>query len=144
MLTKRLKILQADKAFHAKDNLEYKGKNYTVPELYKVLVTEGRIKRKSALSEREKFDRKDNMYPLWESPDGGLYAVVDSAIPIGKHNDTPDDQFNAEELKKGIEIEQEHTDDKELAKAIAKDHLTEIKDYYTRLIKMEAEAKEKI
>lgn len=60
---------------------------------------------------------------------------------IGKHNNTPDDQFDADELAKGIKVEMEHTDDEAMAKAIAKDHLSEIPDYYTRLLKMEAEAK---
>jgi hypothetical protein len=40
----------------------------------------------------------------------------------------------------GIEIELEHTDDREIAKKIALDHLAEIPDYYTRLKKMEDEA----
>ena len=44
------------------------------------------------------------------------------------------------ELKKGIEIEMEHTDSKDKAEEIAKDHLVEFPDYYTRLKKMEAEA----
>lgn len=66
----------------------------------------------------------------------------DESPAIGKHSDVPDDQFNQEELQKGIEIEKEHTDDPELAKQIAKDHLSEVRDYYTRLIAMEAEAKE--
>ena len=35
----------------------------------------------------------------------------------------------------------EHTDDPEVAKSIAKDHLTEISDYYDRLERMESEAK---
>ena len=60
----------------------------------------------------------------------------DSAI--GKHNDIPDEEFDAKELAMGIEIEMEHTDDAEIAKAIAKDHLKELSDYYTRLKKMEA------
>lgn len=60
---------------------------------------------------------------------------------IGKHNDTPDSEFNAEELAMGIKIEMEHTDNEATAKGIAKDHLKEIPDYYTRLKKMEAEAK---
>jgi hypothetical protein len=47
--------------------------------------------------------------------------------------------FNPKELEMGIKIEMEHTDDKELAKEIAMDHLTEIPDYYTRLKKMESE-----
>jgi len=61
---------------------------------------------------------------------------------IGKHNDAPDDRYDAKELERGIEIEMEHTDNEDEAKSIAKDHLSEIPDYYTRLDKMEGEAKE--
>jgi hypothetical protein len=49
--------------------------------------------------------------------------------------------YDPEQLKMGIEIEMEHTDNPEIAEQIAKDHLNEIKDYYARLIKMEKEAK---
>lgn len=45
------------------------------------------------------------------------------------------------ELKKGIAVEKEHTDLPFLAERIAMDHLAEIPDYYTRLDKMEKEAK---
>lgn len=44
------------------------------------------------------------------------------------------------QLKKGIEVELEHTDSEDLAAEIAKDHLTEFPDYYDRLDKMEKEA----
>jgi len=44
------------------------------------------------------------------------------------------------ELKLGIKIELEHIDNKAIAKEIALDHLAELPDYYTRLIKMEKEA----
>ena len=63
------------------------------------------------------------------------------SIPVGKHNDVPDIKFDSEELKKGIIIEREHSDNPVICKAIAKDHLSEIPDYYTRLEKMESEAK---
>jgi len=53
----------------------------------------------------------------------------------------PDDNFNGDELDMGIEVEKEHYDDEDIAKAIAKAHLTEFPDYYTRLKKMETEAK---
>jgi hypothetical protein len=59
---------------------------------------------------------------------------------IGKHNSVPDSFFNKDELELGIRIEMEHTDDPEVAKKIAKDHLAEFKDYYTRLVKMEKKA----
>ena len=58
---------------------------------------------------------------------------------IGKHDDRPDSDFDPEELEMGIKVEFEHTNDKDLAKSIAKDHLSEIPDYYTRLRDMEGE-----
>ena len=51
------------------------------------------------------------------------------------------EQADAEQLRMGIEVEMEHTKNIEIAKRIALDHLSEIKDYYTRLAKMEEEAK---
>jgi len=41
------------------------------------------------------------------------------------------------QLKKGIEVEQEHVHDDKIAKEIALDHLAELPDYYDRLEKME-------
>ena len=45
--------------------------------------------------------------------------------------------FNQKALAKGIKIELEHTDDKDLAKEIAMDHLTEDPKYYDKLEKVE-------
>ena len=59
----------------------------------------------------------------------------------GKADDTLSTELDSDELAKGIEIEKEHTNDENLAEEIAKDHLKEIPDYYTRLQKMEEEAK---
>ena len=52
-----------------------------------------------------------------------------------KHGDDPDDKFDAKQLEMGIKVEAEHTDDKEMAKKIAKAHLSEFPDYYTKLSK---------
>lgn len=57
-----------------------------------------------------------------------------------KHQGDPDSNFDAKQLAMGIEMEKEHTDDVEVATAIAKAHLAEIPDYYTRLKAMEKEA----
>lgn len=62
-------------------------------------------------------------------------------LGIGKHNDIPDSEFDPSELMMGIKVEMEHTDNPIIAKAIAKDHLSELDDYYTRLKKMEEEGK---
>lgn len=61
-------------------------------------------------------------------------------LGIGKHNMIPNKYFDALELATGVAIENEHTDSTEKALAIAKDHLAEIPDYYSRLIRMEMEA----
>jgi len=57
-----------------------------------------------------------------------------------KKNITEKD-VDPKELEMGIEVEYEHTTDKETAKRISLDHLAELKDYYTRLKKMEEEGK---
>lgn len=44
------------------------------------------------------------------------------------------------QIKKGIEVEMEHTSDKEKASEIATDHVSEFPDYYDRLGKMEKKA----
>lgn len=46
-----------------------------------------------------------------------------------------------EQLRIGTKVEMEHTDDPEEARRIARDHLREFPDYYTRLVRMEARAK---
>lgn len=53
-------------------------------------------------------------------------------------------EFDQDELNMGIQVEMEHTDDLELAKEIAMDHLVEIPDYYSRLLNMENEAKKEL
>lgn len=58
----------------------------------------------------------------------------------GYGDNIPDKQFNQKQLKKGIKVEMEHTNDRRLAKEIAKDHLVEIPNYYTYLDKMEKKA----
>lgn len=45
-----------------------------------------------------------------------------------------------DQIKKGLNVEMEHTNDKEKALEIVMDHLTEFPDYYDRLNKMEKKA----
>lgn len=64
-----------------------------------------------------------------------------TAAKVGKHNHVPDTEFDSEELERGIEVEMEHTDNPFISKRIAKDHLAECDDYYTRLDEMEKDCK---
>ena len=56
---------------------------------------------------------------------------------VGNHDFIPDSKFDAKELAMGIKVEHEHAKSDIIAKLIAKDHLTELPDYYSRLEKME-------
>lgn len=65
-----------------------------------------------------------------------VYKLMADYASIGLHPGT-EDQVDPKELEMGIKVEQEHTHDPLIAKQIALDHLAEVKDYYTRLAKME-------
>jgi hypothetical protein len=59
-----------------------------------------------------------------------------SKIKLKKAN-VPDSKFDSKQLAKGIKVEHEHTNDKSIAKAIAKAHLSEDPKYYIKLAKIE-------
>jgi hypothetical protein len=71
-----------------------------------------------------------------------IYELLGSFFGQGRAKDFKG-TYDPEQLKMGIEIEYEHTTNPLIAERIAKDHLSEpgLADYYTRLIKMEKEAK---
>ena len=69
--------------------------------------------------------------------------VKEDKLPGGLGDDRSDSDFDAKQLEKGIEVEREHTTDREIAKEIAKDHLTEFPNYYIELEKMENQMKNK-
>jgi hypothetical protein len=60
---------------------------------------------------------------------------------IFKSGDIPDSKFDKKQLAIGTEIETEHTDNRDIAKMIAKAHLSEFSDYYTHLAEMEKKMK---
>jgi hypothetical protein len=79
-----------------------------------------------------------------------IYELVTEYIKLisgGKSNEkgVTEKDVDSSELSKGIEVEKEHMGEgyEDMAKKIALDHLSEIPDYYTRLKKMEDEAKTK-
>ena len=64
-------------------------------------------------------------------------------IPGGRARDLNPSRFDADQLARGIKVELEHTPNRDLAREIAMDHLTEFSDYYTRLERMESDARAK-
>ncbi|MFA5398414.1 MAG: DUF5661 family protein [Methanogenium sp.] len=61
----------------------------------------------------------------------------DEELKGGLGDNKKDEEFDQEQLAKGKDVEKEHTNDEDMAKEIAKDHLTERGDYYDKLEDME-------
>lgn len=62
---------------------------------------------------------------------------IKDKIPGGLADKKSPKDFNAESLKEGIKVELEHTSDKDTAREIAMDHLTEDSSYYKKLKEVE-------
>ena len=77
-----------------------------------------------------------------------IYSLLTKLLNL-KHGADPDEDFDAEQLKMGIAVENEHIDDPDIQKMIAKAHLAEFPGtgnndgYYSYLKKMENDAKNK-
>jgi hypothetical protein len=78
--------------------------------------------------------------------EGDLYFYEPSAkkpegtpefIEGGMSSGMSNSDFNKKQLAMGVKVEMEHTTNPKIAREIARDHLAEIPDYYTRLAKME-------
>jgi len=74
-------------------------------------------------------------------PPAEMTKVAEDMIPGGKADKMTDSDFPKKQMEMGQKVEMEHTDDSQKAREIARDHLEEFDDYYTRLDKMEEEAK---
>ena len=68
-----------------------------------------------------------------------IYAILSSIFSEGMSSKKKY-KYDEKQLAMGKKVEMEHTTCECLAEKIAKDHLAEISDYYTRLHKMEKEA----
>lgn len=68
-----------------------------------------------------------------------IYKLLSDFFHAGKSMNFTGN-YDSNELEMGKKVEMEHTTNPLIAERIAKDHLSEIQDYYTRLAKMEAEA----
>lgn len=64
-----------------------------------------------------------------------MKTLMKIAIKGGLADGKTQDQFDAKQLRRGIEVEMEHTNSKTKAKEIAMDHLVEDPKYYTKLDK---------
>ena len=68
-----------------------------------------------------------------------IITLLYSLFAEGKSKGNKKD-YDKNQLNRGIEVEMEHTTNPIIAEKIAKDHLSELPDYYTRLDKLERDA----
>jgi hypothetical protein len=102
---------------------------------------------------KERFDRRKQILDTVlacnrNNPDSLFYKAKYEDRCVELHGLADDEgiteyDVDPQQLEWGIRVEMEHTKDPQVAKKIALDHLTEFPDYYTRLAKMEREAKKK-
>ncbi len=81
---------------------------------------------------------KDNFFKE-EEVDEVIYNILSDFL--FRTRDKREIEVDKAELEMGIEEEMEHTDDPEIAKIIALDHLYSVKNYYTLLKYVEKENK---
>lgn len=71
--------------------------------------------------------------------EGHIYMILSSILNEGKSKNFKG-KYDPEQIKMGVKVEVEHTPNTLIAEKISKDHLSEIPDYYTRLLQMEKAA----
>jgi len=84
-------------------------------------------------NEKQSFDKSKDINDLVEEL---MLQKACDKIPGGLADDMEPDDFDQEELNAGIKVEMEHTSDKNIAREIAMDHLTEDPNYYKKLKKI--------
>jgi hypothetical protein len=112
------------------DEEQYK-KSAGLP-IEKALQPDQQEKLPLAKRDRNWWNKKGvNPMPQYES----------DTVPVRKslknQGHRPDENYDSKQLRLGIATELEHTDDKLTAEHIAKDHLDEDKEYYSKLLEME-------
>jgi hypothetical protein len=70
-----------------------------------------------------------------------IYELLSSFFDAGKSKTNPPENVDPEQLKKGMEVEKEHSNNPIITRRIALDHISEFPTYYTALEKMEKELK---
>jgi hypothetical protein len=71
--------------------------------------------------------------------EGHIYMILSDILTEGRSKKFKG-SYDPKQMKMGIEVEYEHTNIALIAEKISKDHLAELPDYYTRLLKMEKDA----
>jgi len=77
--------------------------------------------------------------PMEHDEDDESKAAPEDGKGLAVKKGVTEDEVDPDELAKGLDVEREHTDDPEVRKQTALDHLAEDPKYYTHLEEMESE-----
>ena len=119
-----------------KSALDEMGIDYSNLSSENILNQYGDIKDPYKAAEKFIEDMTASSIEKAEEEEAGKYTTGGEQFEINEEGNLDIDQ---EELKKGIEVEKEHTDDPVKAEEIALDHLKEDPKYYTKLKKAKLE-----
>jgi hypothetical protein len=104
-------------------------------ELKNIYNLIGQVDKKTAGKLWNKYAPKNKAAgnkPMFPFP---KHLVKEDSTPGGKGDKTSEDEVCPKQLKVGIAVEKEHTNNPQTAKEIAIDHLVEDPEYYSKLIK---------
>ena len=126
-----------------KDNGEPED-DYT-PEVYEEEDTDDDLSNELVEDYKNKGNEEASIDIHVEAEPSIIEEILDTIMEEGDEEELKgglgdnkkDEEFDEKQLEKGEEVEKEHTDDEDIANEIAKDHLTEKKDYYDKLEDME-------
>ena len=102
----------------------------TFPNDKPLHITVGVRKRRAATENNNVFESPSSR--------GELKTATDDKLDGGAADNVPDSSFPESKLQEGAEHEREHTDNDQIAKEIAKDHLHEDPEYYEEKTHKEA------
>jgi 8-oxo-dGTP pyrophosphatase MutT (NUDIX family)/ribosomal protein S18 acetylase RimI-like enzyme len=97
-------------------------------EAYRIVQEKAGVPIRNSPDSRTELANK-----LWSQPDRQKKFGKKELIPSGKASGRKPSEFDREQLKAGVQVEMEHTDDPRKALEIAMDHLAEDPQYYTKL-----------
>ena len=94
---------------------------------------------------KENLDMVKQAMRPGEGPTSTMTDRMNRFLTEGRaaHENFTQHDADPEQLRRGIDVESEHTKDPEVAKKIALDHLAEFKNYYSLLDAMESHARDK-
>lgn len=113
------------------------GLNDTTKALIRLFSSEKKI------SDSELHSLADSLNVSPQTLEEEVYSLLQSFFSKGRYMSSDYFVPDEGEVKKGDKIELEHTDSPIIARRITLDHLAEIKDYNSRLLKMEKEGETK-